>query len=104
MYMSFHLYSLSVFPLIPPLCSILTLHLSPTSLPVPLTRPSQLSMLAHGMYDINAEDADEPLNRDTILSAMGGDVQRLLHAQVGTEHSLLCQGMMCGCWDASRCF
>ncbi|CAI5520261.1 unnamed protein product [Closterium sp. Naga37s-1] len=44
-----------------------------------------LSMLAHGMRDISTADAEDPGNREAILSALGGDVNNLLHSQAPIE-------------------
>ncbi|CAI5468363.1 unnamed protein product [Closterium sp. Yama58-4] len=44
-----------------------------------------LSMLAHGMRDISTADAEDPGNREAILSALGGDVNSLLHSQAPIE-------------------
>ncbi|CAI7777856.1 unnamed protein product [Closterium sp. NIES-54] len=44
-----------------------------------------LSMLAHGLRDISTADAEDPGNREAILSALGGDVNHLLHSQAPIE-------------------
>ncbi|CAI5501080.1 unnamed protein product, partial [Closterium sp. Naga37s-1] len=44
-----------------------------------------LSMLAHGLRDISTADAEDPGNREAILSALGGDVNNLLHSQAPIE-------------------
>ncbi|GJP47206.1 hypothetical protein CLOM_g6423, partial [Closterium sp. NIES-68] len=48
-------------------------------------RQMGLSMLAHGMSDISTADAEDPANRESILSALGGDVRQLLHSQAPIE-------------------